>query len=110
MPRTWEWRDPEPDDRPHLMDDLGHIWIYDAEGDDETGLWPGWFNPLADAPPCGWRDLWQTHGVEHLYEIDEEELERREHELFGWYDAYPDGKTKATDPYPDYVMRRDDGL
>lgn len=98
--RRWHAGDPEPDDRPHVADDLGHFWIYDHDGDDPDDIHlpehrqrcvpPGWFSPLVNGgSTCGWPDIFTYYSVESLTEITELELEQAEAELLGWHAHYP---------------------
>lgn len=82
--RTWRAGDPEPDDRPDVVDNEGDIWVWEAPDPEaiagclgalgsEHG---GWWSP--SAPSMGGLDLWDwekifTDGVDELREATPEE-------------------------------------
>lgn len=80
--RMWHEGDPEPDDHPYLIDQRGEVWIYDNAGDDDLGLWPGWWAPFVDTQPCPWEDVFTTHGARELTECTKEETREIDEELF----------------------------
>lgn len=119
MRRRWYAGDPEPDDRPYVVDDLGHFWIYDHEGDDPDDIYlpgdrqrltpPGWLSPLVNGgTTCPWSDIFTYHGIEHLTVISELELEQMEADLLGWHASDEDGPpcrtclNTGTRPWPDH--------
>lgn len=80
--RIWHEGDPEPDDYPYLIDNLGQLWVYDDDDGGDYSLWPGWWNPSEDTTPCPWEDLFTVHGCDELRECTEDEARTIDEELF----------------------------